>query len=1202
MSNNKFEQWIKSTFYPCGIVYSTDEAKTILKKNNLSPGEFLRPFGDFKNKEVTINLGETHIKTIKNYRIDFYDSEKFNKIKPDQIPLYLYKALSNKNIVPNWNIYDYQLTKDCLEPIFSQMEYYSFPWFEEYEKLYFELSKFNETEMYQQPLIYIYLCSVKDLPNCVDSIKYQQNPLLISEGVYEGRTTNLIILLNDKKGDNFLQNQECNERVSKFKEKYYSYQIICFDINTEPDIIEEDIWGKYIQKIEIYDDNYDPTKKRGGFISKKERESFNIFFFDFFQNYVVKELSKLIDKLKEEIAKNKKGFLSLFKKEHIFETIKCFNIYKLTPYEKKLYLISILYFYFQEYDNSSIYLKMLQSELKGKSTKHENGVLLLYSICKFIKSDKRQKLKLNTPYLSYIKYIDQKGAFKAYLIQLKMQESIEQFQIISDSADTYLSQLYDIRYFEPLLKEKKSFYNIGCYKVPKFRKFILETILAANSYQKEKEKFVWKYILNCFGYLSKLLSSESNLVYRKTKLYYYEEMGNICDKLNYYEGGVLFYKRCIELISSKVSENGNDDKLINYYNSYTNAIKKNGQKFIYNSFIIPLVDLYSFMLIDSQDYEINNFISENDEKERKNQLNFSKFEKYTTVLTKKKYCNLTENDMHRLKYLNQVIITKTKSGASFLKYKKNFVSNEGKVFYCKFLITNLLNTQLELKNVTLVIVNLIDQSDCFVDCEKKDIILDKKEKKEIEIKFEVIKKGKFEIRGIEMTILPNVVNQYLFNTKRKDNQLYRYRIKKKAKNTIINKNNNYMFEVFEKEKDIQISFPEGKDISLYQNSLYYYPIKIINNLSSNVKKFTIFISDNESQINKFFMTEFIFQSLPYQEEKTILIPVLANSAGKFYATVIVKFEEEIFKKEIEIKRFVIKMEIKPSVSILISPNVLTHNKVTNNTSIYLELKTLSEGRNQFSDLILNKNFIFNSNLYSFENPKDYFMMEKFDKHFYSVVLNVLGGVENKNGKISGIDFLYAKLTETQQKYSIENVDYIKQIIENYIIKKDKIVIPLTYKNNITQEKLSSFFFYTLSYDDSEKSIYSRILNILNETINYSTEKIEINQNSYYIALKVTIDKFDILLQYFDLISISLPNNFYQKDVEWIGSRSFLITSSQMRSEKKKEIYFCCLIKKKGDYQINNFVYNVKYKSSKKNEESSSFTISNVSYPINICIS
>lgn len=1199
MFQNKFEQWIKSTFYPCGIVYSTDEAKTILKKNNLTPGEFLRPFGDFKNKVFTINLGEMNIKSIKNYRIDFYDSEKFEKIKVDQIPIYLYKALSNKNIIPNWNIYDYQLTKDCLEPIFSQMEYYSFPWFEEYEKLYFELSKFNEAEMYQQPLIYIYLCSVKDLPNCVDSIKFQQNPLLISEGVYEGRTTNLIILLNDKKSNNFLQNQECNEIVSKFKEKYYSHQIICFDINTEPNIIEEDIWGKYIQKIEIYDDNYDPTKKRGCYISKKERENFNIFFFDFFQNYVVKELTKLIDRLKEEIAKNKKGFLSLFKKDYVFETIKCFNIYKLTPYEKKIYLISILYFYFQDYENSSSYLKMLQSELKGKSTKHENGVLLLYSICKFIKSDKKQKLKLNTPYLSYLKYLDQKGAFKAYIIQLKMQESLGQFQTISDNVEHYLSELYDIRYFAPLLKEKKSFYNICCYRIPKFRKFILETILAANSYQKEEEKFVWKYILNCFGYLSKLLSSENNLIYRKTKVYYYEEMGKICDKLNYYEGGLLFYKRCIELISGEVFEKGNDDKLINYYNSYINSIDKNGQKLVYNSFIIPHVDLYSFMLIDSQDYEINNFIS--NENEEKNQLNFGKFEKYTIVLTKKKYCNLTENDIQRLNYLNQVLITKNKSGASFLKYKKYFISNEGKIFYCKFSITNILNIQLELKNVTLVIVNLTNQSDSFVNCEKKDIIIDKKTKKEIEIKFEVIKKGKFEIRGIEMTILPNIVNQYLFNTKRKDNQLYRYRIKKKARNTIINKNNNYIFEVFEKEKNIKISFPEGKDISLYQNSLYYYPIKILNNLSSNVKKFTIFISDNENQLNKYFMTEFIFQSLPYQEEKMILIPVLASSVGKFYATVIVKFEEEIFKKEIEIKRFVIKMEVKPSVNILISSEVLVNNKETNNTSINLNLQVMSEGNNQFSDVSLNKDFIFNSNVYHFENFKEYFMMEKFDKYFYSIVLNVLGKVDNKNGKISNSDFLYAKLIEIKQKYSIENIDYVKQIIENYIIKKDKIVIPFTYKDNLTHEKLSSFFFYTLSYNDSEISIYSRIHNILNETIYYSTEQQELDENTYCITLKVTIDKFDILLQYFDLINISLPNNFYQKDVEWIGSRSYLLTTFEMRKVKKKEIYFCCLIKKKGDYQISNLLYNVRYKSSKENGESS-FTISNVSYPINISIS
>ena len=58
MSYGSFEQWLNYSFTPCGIVYSSELAKKIFNKNNISPSEFLRPFFDFKNKEFTINLGE----------------------------------------------------------------------------------------------------------------------------------------------------------------------------------------------------------------------------------------------------------------------------------------------------------------------------------------------------------------------------------------------------------------------------------------------------------------------------------------------------------------------------------------------------------------------------------------------------------------------------------------------------------------------------------------------------------------------------------------------------------------------------------------------------------------------------------------------------------------------------------------------------------------------------------------------------------------------------------------------------------------------------------------------------------------------------------------------------------------------------------------------------------------------------------------
>ena len=51
MYSTNFEEWLTQTFLPCGVVYSTESAKKILSKNNLTASEFLRPFGDFNGKK-----------------------------------------------------------------------------------------------------------------------------------------------------------------------------------------------------------------------------------------------------------------------------------------------------------------------------------------------------------------------------------------------------------------------------------------------------------------------------------------------------------------------------------------------------------------------------------------------------------------------------------------------------------------------------------------------------------------------------------------------------------------------------------------------------------------------------------------------------------------------------------------------------------------------------------------------------------------------------------------------------------------------------------------------------------------------------------------------------------------------------------------------------------------------------------------------
>ena len=77
MNIDSFVHFIKENFSPTGIVYSTNKAKNIISKNNLTPAEFLRPFGFIP--KVTFNTQISSF-VISDFILDFYDSEYFKRI------------------------------------------------------------------------------------------------------------------------------------------------------------------------------------------------------------------------------------------------------------------------------------------------------------------------------------------------------------------------------------------------------------------------------------------------------------------------------------------------------------------------------------------------------------------------------------------------------------------------------------------------------------------------------------------------------------------------------------------------------------------------------------------------------------------------------------------------------------------------------------------------------------------------------------------------------------------------------------------------------------------------------------------------------------------------------------------------------------------------------------------------------------------
>ena len=179
MNNGSCSKYIKENFYPTGIVFSTEKAKQIIGKNNLSPSELLRPFGIFP--KVDFRLGNFYT-NIQNFRLDFYDAEKFCKSTPEQGLKAIEAVVSDPKYnpeMPVFNLKDRKQNYKIPDNIINKLNNYSFPWFNEYANTICELNRFNEYELYQQPLCYIYFCSLDDPLNIVKPSMNDRDKILL---------------------------------------------------------------------------------------------------------------------------------------------------------------------------------------------------------------------------------------------------------------------------------------------------------------------------------------------------------------------------------------------------------------------------------------------------------------------------------------------------------------------------------------------------------------------------------------------------------------------------------------------------------------------------------------------------------------------------------------------------------------------------------------------------------------------------------------------------------------------------------------------------------------------------------------------------------------------------------------------------------------------------------------------------------------
>ena len=238
MHNDSCSKYIKENYYPTGIVFSTDKAREIIGKNNLKPAEFLRPFGIFPKVDFKLGL---FTKSIQNFRLDFYDCDDFFHATPSSFPTIIDTVLSDPKLspeLPAYNLKDRKQNYKIPDNILNKLNNYSFPWFNEYANTINELNRFNEFELYQQPLCFIYFCAIDDPIKTVKPAlnNKEKMPPLLYEKIYDSDMPVVIIIVNDKSPDvPLISEAQKTQYIENFRHEFKNHYLLYWELN---DIIQ----------------------------------------------------------------------------------------------------------------------------------------------------------------------------------------------------------------------------------------------------------------------------------------------------------------------------------------------------------------------------------------------------------------------------------------------------------------------------------------------------------------------------------------------------------------------------------------------------------------------------------------------------------------------------------------------------------------------------------------------------------------------------------------------------------------------------------------------------------------------------------------------------------------------------------------------------------------------------------------------------
>lgn len=1216
INGNLFYSWIAKTFSPTSLVFSSQNAQTIIGKNSLSPSQFLRPFGDLSGTQLNFSFNEKYQNTITDFRFDFYDPQDFAKKELNQINNFIINCLSDEKIIPTFEKNFRKINKNNIKQFLLQLNQFS-PYFSEFEKLYFELCKFQETELYQQPLLFVYICDINDDISIITKLLDKTLPKLIISEAYERAGCDLIILLNDQ-SDNTDKSYNKISSESNFKNKYNT-DTITIDINSgnkNTNDLSSDIWSQYIHKIEEYADGYEPIK-RGQYITNKEVNIFREKFTSYIDNKFRPTIIKLINKIDRDLSKNS-GINSLFNKfkgnkNEVKEYIQGYNILKLSTSERQRYFLSSLLFHIRDYWDAYENLKKLKDSIKGKNRDYENAIRQFLVISRYLKKDDKSKIDTLDPYYYYLDNKQDELAVRNILLYIKMTEKLKQNQIIEKLYKCNLNRS-KIKYFNGLVYEKIGFYHLFS-EHPKIRKFALnDLIYSADRYLKEREEDIRSsYLVQNFGYICDLFKIDYDYskfdndielnTFSMIKKYVYVNLCNACDITNNFKFGIpLFinYLRLIllelydELKNKNIFDEKNETGEIDFYFQKLNAIFIKGKIDYLDNFPIPIIEDGSLVFYIEQDQRI---LKENN----KENLNFVKsFEKYLELSVEQKYSVLSDEDISSLRYLDEQSSRNFNSNY-FMKTVNNI--KVGEQIFIKFNISNPLNVNLPIKNLTLIIKNksadnnLVNKTNNEAEytCGFYDLELPSRTMHGVGMKIVFNAPGLFEISGLTMTLFKNINVRYFFNRKTTNTLYLNKNIFKENYTKYVKEN--FCFNVIESIKSISINVNnDSSKMTFLQNQINYLSIKIHNNNNEvEIRKYTIFL---EADNNVLLYPKYLHKQY-LTPTNTILIPIIGLNIGECKLKIIIKYEEKTNKSTLDLYRNVLNVKVYKGINLNIEDKIYEYNKSVNRRLIKINMDVLKNMNIQSISFSKNKSIIMN---------KEKFMIEPFNENNNDIENNIIDLQDkninqklivkliNKENKDYNNEQMLEELIGKKKREDQNNYPHIRDFFKDKFCNENNLI--LKYKINIMDNNGVNSFNCLYKHEIKiihipfMKTYYVDNLYLKNNLIkffdmNYDIEDFDDNQK--YITINITLlnndENFEKIGNIIDYIEIKVDDT--DNNYEWVGLYDTKIKNVMDKNETENKKVFHCLIDsksrslsdKKNELNLNHFIFLIKIKNS-----------------------